>query len=226
MAIPGPLQAYLLNITLRYGWRRGLLVIFAPLIVDGPIILVTVFLLGQLPELAIQTIRVLGGGLLLYIAWGAWQQYRAGAGFEADATDGPTSTISPWRVLGTAAAMNIFSPGPYLFWATINGPLLLEAMTIGSGAAFGMLLAFYGTFLGGLALLVLLFDRLGQIDARLTRVILLVTIGLLIWFGTALIAEAFGLSAWHNIATQVSLLLLAIYGLWRWLRRSRHLHTD
>lgn len=225
MAIPGPLQAYLLNITLRYGWRRGLLVIFAPLIVDGPIILVTVFLLGQLPELALQGIRFVGGGLLLYIAWGAWKQYRAGASFEASSDDAMRGTISPLRVLGTAAAMNVFSPGPYLFWATINGPLLLEALAISNTVALGMLLAFYGTFLGGLAVLVLLFDRLGKVDSRLTRMILLVTIVLLVWFGTSLIAEAFGLSAWHNVATQIGLALLAVYALWQMLQQRRRVNS-
>ncbi|MEL6526128.1 MAG: LysE family transporter, partial [Chloroflexota bacterium] len=80
-SIPGPLQAYLLNITLNYGWRRGLLVILSPLITDGPIIFVTVFVLQQIPEWAIQSIRAAGGLLLLWIAWGAWQQLQSGAEF-------------------------------------------------------------------------------------------------------------------------------------------------
>lgn len=218
-AIPGPLQAYLLNITLRFGWRRGLLVIFAPLIVDGPVILVTVFLLGQLPQLALQIIRILGGLLLLYIAWGAWQQLRAGASFQAGGDGAQQAAISPWAVLRTAIAMNILSPGPYLFWATINGPLLLEALSISVWAAAGMMIGFYGTFLGGLALLVLLFDRLGKIDEGLTRIILMITIVLLLWFATSLIAEAFSLLALHSIATNIALLSGAGYGAWRLLHK-------
>lgn len=219
-SIPGPLQAYLLNITLRYGWRRGLLVIASPLIADGPIILVTVFLLGQLPDWAIQGIRVVGGLLLLWIAWGAWKQLRAGVTFQA-AGDGttPAQNISVQRVLATACAMNLFSPGPYLFWTTVTGPLLLQALEISLWAGLAMLLSFYGTFLGGMALLVLLFNQLGQIDARLTRIILLVTIGLLVWFGTSLIAEAAQLSDLHRLLSAAALALGLSYGALHWFRR-------
>ncbi len=217
VSVPGPLQAYLLNITLRYGWKRGLFVVFSPLVTDGPIILVTVFLLGQLDERIIQGIRVVGGLVLLWIAWGAWKQYRAGASFTAEseaAAEITRANISPWRVLGTASAMNFLSPGPYLFWTTVTGPLLLEALEISPLAAVAMLLSFYGTFIGGMIVLVLIFNRLGNINQRVTNIILLITIGLLVWFGTMLIAEAFGLSALHRTVSQLVLLLIvAIAGI-------------
>lgn len=217
MSIPGPLQAYLLNVTLRYGWRKGMLVILAPLIVDGPIIVLSVFFLGQLPDIAVQAISVVGGLLLLYIAWGAWKQLQAGATFDVDEDDDKLkASSSPLRILGTASAMNIFSPGPYLFWTTINGPLLLLGIeTAGVVGALAMLVSFYGTFLGGLAILVLLFSRLGKIDQRLTRVILLITIALLVWFGTSLIAAAFGLDAIHRTLSMLALGVIAGYVLYR-----------
>lgn len=187
-SVPGPMQAYLLNITLKYGWRRGLLVILSPLIVDGPIIFVTVFVLQQIPEWAIQLIRVGGGVLLLWIAWGAWQQLQAGANFSVeDETETSQDGISLQKVMLTSIAMNALSPGPYLFWSTITGPLLVEALEISIWAAVGMLLGFYGTFLGGMAILVLVFNQLGGINARLTRTILVITIGLLVWFASQLI---------------------------------------
>lgn len=201
-SLPGPLQAYLLNVTLRAGWRRGMFVILSPLVTDGPIILLTVFLLGQLPDWAIQGIRIAGGLLLLWIAWGAWQALRSGANFSASANDEATT---PRRVLMTASAMNFFSPSPYLFWATVNGPLLLRALEIGPVAALGMLLGFYGTFLCGMALLVIVFSRLGSIDERMTRLILWLTLILLLWFGTGLIAEAFGLLDTHRVVAALTL---------------------
>jgi threonine/homoserine/homoserine lactone efflux protein len=202
-SLPGPLQAYLLNVTLRAGWKRGLFVIFSPLITDGPIILVTVFLLGQLPDWAIQGIRIAGGLLLLWIAWGAWKALRSGATFSASENDESTT---PQRVLMTAVAMNFFSPGPYLFWATVNGPLLLQAINTSPLAVVGMLLGFYGTFLSGMALLVILFHKLGKIDARMTQIILWITLILLLWFGTGLIAEAFGLLDVHRVVASVALI--------------------
>jgi len=198
-SVPGPLQAYLLNVTLNHGWRRGLLVILSPLITDGPIIFVTVFVLQQVPAWAIQLIRVGGGVLLLWIAWGAWQQLRSGAEFTTSEQDKLKGQVSPQRILGTALAMNTFSPGPYLFWSTVTGPLLIEALNISIWAGIGMMVGFYGTFLGGMAVLVLVFSRLGKIDATVTRYILVITIGLLVWFATQLIiADALGWVAVHQ----------------------------
>lgn len=216
-SVPGPLQAYLLNVTLNYGWRRGLLVILSPLITDGPIIFVTVFVLQQIPEWAIQAIRVGGGLLLLWIAWGAWQQLRAGVTFTAQYDDvidkdDDTSESSPWRILGTAAAMNTLSPGPYLFWSTVTGPLLIEALDISIWAGVGMLLGFYGTFLGGMAVLVLVFNQLGSVNASTTQSILVVTIGLLVWFATQLIlVDALGWVIVHQVLTLLIVIIVVGY---------------
>ena len=215
-SIPGPLQAYLLNVTLRYGWRRGLLVVLAPLIVDGPVIILTVVILNGLPDTAIQVIRVLGGLLLLYIAWSAWQQLKSGASFSAGDDDKLETDGSPMRVMLTAVATNIFSPGPYLFWGAINGPLLIEAIELaGVWGAVAMMLSFYGVFLGGMSLLVLLFSRLGTVDERLTRIILSITIGLLIWFGTGLLFEAANAQQLHQTLSVVAILLGAVWFTWR-----------
>jgi threonine/homoserine/homoserine lactone efflux protein len=221
-AIPGPLQAYLLNVTLRYGWRYSLLVIVSPLITDGPIALVIVFLLEQMPPDIIQIIRLVGGLVLLWIAWNAAQQLRAGATFEARSTDDddpPTdAAISPWRILGTGVAMNALSPGPYLFWATVTGPMLLDALALSGWHALAFIATFYGIFLGGMVGLALAFDRLGRINPQVTQILLRVTIVLLVWFGTSLIAEAFGLSVWHQRGTVA---LLAFGALWMIYRRLR-----
>lgn len=210
-SIPGPLQAYLLNVTLNYGWRRGLLVIFSPLITDGPIIFLTVFVLQQVPEWAIQLIRFGGGFLLLWIAWGAWQQLQSGAKFTASDTTVVKGTISPLKVLSTASAMNVFSPGPYLFWSTVTGPLLLEALEISPWWGLAMLVGFYGTFLGGMAVLVILFNRLGTIGADVTRYILVITIGLLTWFASQLIiADALNL-VWVYQLISIAILAIVVW---------------
>ena len=225
-SMPGPMQAYLLNITLNFGWRRGLLIIFSPLIVDGPIILLSVFILGKIPAWALQFIRVAGGLLLLWIAWGAWQQIRAGASFVAS-NDELEEQVSTRKILGTAIAMNAVSPGPYLFWSTITGPLLIQAMDISIWAALGMLIGFYGTFLGGLAILVLVFSRLGSISPNVTGYLLIATIGLLLWYGTGLIlADALGYIMVHQILGQFILLATVSYIAWSWYQNRRKSKGD
>jgi threonine/homoserine/homoserine lactone efflux protein len=212
IAIPGPLQAYLLNITLNYGWRRGLLVVFSPLITDVPIIALTLFLLSSLQGIspdAIKLIQIAGGILLLTIARRAWAQYQAGVTFGANTSQAADG--SPRRILATGIMMNFLSPGPYIFWSTVNGPLLLKGLAISPLHALAFLLAFYGTFLGGLALLVLIFDRVGRLNVRVMRGLMLATIVLLVYFGTRLIADAFGLAD-----IQTVLVPLAIIGFAAW----------
>lgn len=209
VSIPGPLQAYLISVTLRYGWRRALLVAIAPPIVDTPIVAVVVFLLGSLPDGVIQIIRLLGGLLLLWIALSAWKQYRSGASFGPAEEDNELDE-PPRRTFFTALMLNAVSPGPYLFWSTVTGPLLLSALDESFLHGIAFLLAFYGTFLGGLILLAIAFDRLGRVNPGVTRAILLLTVVLLLYFGTTLIAQALLLSPALQAALVVALVLAGL----------------
>lgn len=182
---PGPFQTYIINTAFTVGWRRGLPVIFAPLIVDGPIILTVVFLFGALPEAFIHGIRVAGGLLLLWIAWGSLTAFRAGTAADAALT----APASKRGLLGKAVAMNLLSPGPYLFWSTVNGPLLVDALALSPLHGLAFLLGFYGTFLLLLLLTLILFDRLGRLDPRLTRGALLITAVIMALFGIGLLVQ-------------------------------------
>lgn len=189
-AIPGALQANLLSVTLRYGLRRGLIAILSPLISDIPIIILMVGILGSLPEWALDAIRVFGGLFLWYLAWGAYQQIRSGETFRAGEGEVDESARA---TLLKAVTINLLSPGPYIFWGTINGPTFVAAARESVWYVVAFMLAFYVTFLGGLALLVLVFHRLGSISPRVTRLILMVTVLLLAVFGLSLITEGLGM---------------------------------
>lgn len=186
VSIPGALQTNILSVTLRFGWRRGIVTIFSPLISDIPIAFLMIVILGSLPDAALNAIRIGGGLFLWYLAYNAYQQIRAGATFKAD---GRVELESVRAVLFKAVMINLLNPGPYIFWGALNGPTLVAALRESLGLALVFLLAFYGTFLGGLALLVLLFDRLGSISPLVTRRILTFTILLLSFFGARLIFE-------------------------------------
>ena len=189
--IPGPLIAFLVNTTLTQGWRKALLVVLSPLITDAPIIVLMTFILGRMPPDLLRLIQIGGGFLLLFIAWGALKQFRSGLAVNLAAKDeGGDST---WRrILVTGILMNFLSPGPWLFWATINGPLLVIAFDQSAAHALAFLVAFYGTFLGGLCGWVLLFHHARRVRAQYLRYVLLATALLLIWFGIGLIAAALG----------------------------------
>lgn len=185
-ALPGPFQSYVINTTLLRGWRVSLPVITAPLVVDGPIIVVVVFLLGQLPPAAIRLIQAAGGVFLLYVAWGTWRSLRAGAAI------GPVrstnlAAITRRGVFVRGLIMNALSPGPYLFWGTVTGPLFVSALEQSALHALSFLVAFYGTFLAMLALIVLAFDRLRRLDERITRALVWLTLVVLVLFGITLL---------------------------------------
>ena len=71
-AQPGPLNAYLLSITLRHGFRRALPATLAPLFSDAIIVSVMLFLLMRMPVGLIRWLHLFGGAFVLYLAWGSY----------------------------------------------------------------------------------------------------------------------------------------------------------
>jgi threonine/homoserine/homoserine lactone efflux protein len=186
---PGPFQTYVISAALSLGWRRGIVVVIAPLITDAPIIVVVVFVLGQvLPPVVKIALRIVGGLFLLWLAFATWKQLRAGI------TIGGEATISAGQsTLKRAVLMNFLSPGPYIAWSTFNGALLLQGLEQSSLHAAAFVAAFYVTFLSILALIVVVFDRLRRLDERITRVVLRLTVLILVVFGLLLIMQGLGI---------------------------------
>ena len=197
--IPGPLIAYLVNTTLMRGWRKALLVVLAPLLTDAPIIILMTFILVQMPAEILNLLQFGGGCLLLFIARGAYRQYRAGTSLTLADGNADDTAHSSRRVLLTGVMMNFMSPGPWLFWGTVNGPLLVDALARSSIHAAVFLLAFYGVFLGGLCLWVLLFHNARRVRVEYLRYVILATVLLLLWFGIGLITAAIGMDQYHPL---------------------------
>ena len=74
---PGPFQTYLISQTLSNGWRNTLPAAFAPLLSDGPIIMLVLLVLSQMPVWLAQGLQVAGGVFMLYLAVGAFKSWRA-----------------------------------------------------------------------------------------------------------------------------------------------------
>ncbi len=161
-ASPGPLQAYLLSSTMRNGWRRTLPASLAPLLSDGPIVALVVLLLTQTPPALLRGLRFAGGVFLLYLAYGAWMAFQE--------TSSPTqvSHRTPNSLL-QAAMINLLNPAPYIFWATVAGPLLLQGWALAPSRAISFITAFYSSLMGGMAALILLFSLARNLGPRVTR---------------------------------------------------------
>lgn len=166
-AQPGPFQAYLLSQTLQNGWRRTLLAAFAPLVSDGPIIILVLFILTRMPAWFLYSLQLIGGLFLLYLARNAFRLFQTPAPIP---TSGEQASV-PRQNIFEAALMNALAPGPYIFWATIAGPILLAGWRESAGHGLSFLVGFYGTLIAGFMGFVTLFALAKRVDPRLNRLL-------------------------------------------------------
>ncbi|MBX3058410.1 MAG: LysE family transporter [Anaerolineae bacterium] len=176
-AQPGPFQAYLLSQTLQNGWRGTLWAAFAPLLSDGPIIFLVLFVLTRLPDGFLVGLQVVGGFFLLYLARKAFLALRHTAVPVTEPLETKRFNIFE------AALMNALGPGPYIFWATIAGPILLTSWRQSADLGLSFLVGFYGALIGGFMAFVLLFAVAKQLDPRVSRLLALFSAVALLGFG-------------------------------------------
>ncbi len=177
-AQPGPFQIYLLSQTLRNGGWRTLPAALAPLISDGPIIILVLLVLTQMPAWLIVLLRVAGGLFLIYLAWGAWLAFR-----RAETITAVSQPEKGSQSVFKAALINALSPNPYIYWATITGPILLTGWQESAVSGVAFLIGFYSTLIGGFAGFIWLFSLTGKLDRRITRVLSALTTVALLGFG-------------------------------------------
>lgn len=162
-AQPGPFQAYLLSQTIANGWRRTLLAAFAPLLSDGPIILLVLLVLTRTPDWFLSGMQVLGGLFLLFLAWGAYHAYKNTVSLQS-----PSATDTNQSIL-KAALMNGLSPNPYIFWGTIGGPLLIAGWRQSPTHGLSFMTGFYVMLVGGFMAFIALFAVAKNLDPRVSR---------------------------------------------------------
>ena len=162
-AQPGPLQAYLLSLTTRYGWKRALPATFAPILSDGPILILIFLILTSMPPMILQGLQIAGGVFLIYLAVGAFKNFRSATSIE------PGIGEPAGQNLIKAALINLLSPNPYIFWATIAGPIFISGWKEAPIYGLGFLLGFYAAIIGGFMAFVTLFAVTGNLNERLNR---------------------------------------------------------
>jgi len=157
---PGPFQTYILSESLRRGWRKSLPMAFAPLVSDLPPVLVTLLVLSRMPQGVLDSLRIAGGLLMLYLARGAYKAFTEEK--EKRAADEAT----PAKSLLSAAAINILSPSVYLFWSTIGAPIVLEGWQISPMHGLSFVIGMYTVFIPALATLIILFAQTGRLPDK------------------------------------------------------------
>lgn len=174
---PGPFQTYLISQTLTKGWKRSLLIAFSPLISDGPIIGLCLFVLNQVP-LWLQRFLYIGGGLfVLFLAYGAYQAWKNFDLHKLSAKAGNEKSILK------GALMIIISPGPYIYWSLVTGPILLSGWRESPLMGLGFLTGFYVTVTLGLITLILIFGKARELGPKVNRALIGISALALFCFG-------------------------------------------
>jgi len=173
-AQPGPFMAYLIGQTLAHGWRRTLPAAAAPLISDGPIIALMLLVLTRLPDSFRVLLHLVGGAFILYLAHGAYQNWRHNtvAAASDPAVSGPQVRPRAPRSVLHAALMNMLGPGPYLFWSLVTGPVLIQGWREGPLSAVAFLAAFYGVMVGCLAGMIVITGTAAHLGPKVNRALL------------------------------------------------------
>ena len=148
---PGPFQTYIISQTIKRGWKQTLPASFAPIISDGPIFILAVFILSTIPEDFLYVIRIIGGLFLVYLSFNAyksWKEFNPNENIERESKN---------RTLINAVFVNLLNPNPYLGWSLIMGPLFLEGWNDLPAYGISLIVSFYSTLVLMLAITILLF---------------------------------------------------------------------
>ncbi len=190
---PGPLSMYLLSQAVTVGWRRTLPAAFAPLISDGPVSVLILGILSQVPARVVQFLRLPGGLFILYLAFEAWKSWRS---FEEKSAD-PVPSAAPSN-LWKAAIINWLNPNLYLGWSIIVAPIVLSGWreSPAKGAAF--IIGFYTTIIGTMIGMVILFAAARTLGPKVRRILIgMSSIGLAcfglyqLWMGILAVREIY-----------------------------------
>jgi len=175
--IPGPFQTFIISQTLTRGWKKVISAALAPLITDGPIIALCLFVLTQVPIWFERLLYIAGGLFILYLAFGAYKAWRD---FESNISNMEPGT---GQSLSRAVLMNFLSPGPYIYWSLVTGPILLKGWRETPNHGIGFLVGFYVTIILGLAGIILLFGLARELGPKVNRALIGISAIALLSFG-------------------------------------------
>ena len=183
---PGPLQAAFLSFSIKGGWKKALPAAFAPLVSDGPVIILVLLVLNNLPDGFLTALQLGGSVFLLYLAWDAFRSYHHYQPIES------AQAMNGWQTLLKATLMNLLAPGPWLFWSLINGPILLEAWAIAPAWGIAYAASFYGVFILVNIGLIVIFSTMRQLGERFRKGLLLASAVILAGFAIYQFVQGLG----------------------------------
>ena len=160
---PGPLSMFLMSQAVSKGWKKALPIAFSPLITDGPVAVLVLAILSQVPSGLVLYLRILGGLLLLYLAYESWKSWRTfSPEAETDTGTGPNSLMR-------AMLINWLNPNPYIGWSLILGPMVLGGWRKSPASGVAVLLGFYATIVSVMIGMIFLFAAAKSLRPKVRR---------------------------------------------------------
>lgn len=190
--MPGPLQTFLLLQTLQRGARGGVWILPAPLLSDGPIIAVCLLLLSQAGSGWLRGLSLAGGLFLLYLVRESWRGLRRDDTEVDERLRDVAARYQGPGLLARAALINGLGPGPWLFWGTVMGPMLIQLWRASPGRGLAFLAVFYGTLVAMLTVQLLLFSFARRLGPKIARAGTWLGLTLLAVFAALLILYGIG----------------------------------
>ena len=174
---PGPFLTYIISQTLSQRWRHTLPACFAPLLSDGPIIILVLFLLSQIPQWLVRFLHFGGALFLFYLAIGSYQSWK---NFNDEM---PAQVRNEKQTLLKATFVNILNPAPYLGWSLVMGPLFLKGYHESPINGIALLISFYITLILCLTGIIFLFAFSRRFGPRVNKILIGLSVIALIGFG-------------------------------------------
>ena len=138
---PGPLMTVVLTTSLERGFRAGALTGLAPLVSDLPVVLLSLAVLGRVPESFLSGVTVAGG---LFVAWLGIQTIRD----VGEVPDLDTEASASSRDILRGALANLLNPHPWLFWFTVGTPIVIQRWEVAKWESIAFLVIFIGLLVG------------------------------------------------------------------------------
>lgn len=155
---PGPLLALVIQRSVQGGLASGLRVAVAPFLTDLPIVILSLLLVGRLPEVGLDVLLAVGG---LFVIWLGIDAFR----HAGDAIDMTASTSARQDFLH-GALINFLNPHPYLFWVAVGAPTVVRAWRTEPWMAVAFIVAFYALLVGSKMALAFVFSRARALPQR------------------------------------------------------------
>ncbi|MDE3179173.1 MAG: LysE family transporter [Acidobacteriota bacterium] len=142
--VPSPLHLISLTQVALDRWRRAITILVGPpLLIDGALLVVTLFFFRYVPHNIAHYVAYAGGIILLLL--GGFSLYQMRAKSRENLADSDTLTYAS---VIAASLTELSSPGTWIYWLTIAGPILAEGKRTGywhvAPFFIGGLVGYYG----------------------------------------------------------------------------------